>query len=48
MRLEIKELFGATVISDVYNANPSSMEEAIKELVQAEERKGYRCSRGYA
>lgn len=33
MRLEIKELFGATVISDVYNANPSSMEEAIKELV---------------
>ena len=34
MRLEIKELFGATVISDVYNANPSSMEEAIKELVR--------------
>ncbi|MBU4320476.1 MAG: UDP-N-acetylmuramoyl-tripeptide--D-alanyl-D-alanine ligase [Nitrospinae bacterium] len=34
MRLEIKELFGATVISDVYNANPASMEEAIKELVR--------------
>jgi len=34
MRLEIKELFGATVISDVYNANPSSMEEAIKDLVR--------------
>lgn len=34
MRLEFKELFGATVISDVYNANPASMEEAIKELVR--------------
>lgn len=34
MRLEIKKLLGATVISDVYNANPSSMEEAIKELVR--------------
>ncbi|MCX5718125.1 MAG: UDP-N-acetylmuramoyl-tripeptide--D-alanyl-D-alanine ligase [Nitrospirae bacterium] len=34
MRLEIKELFGAMVISDVYNANPASMEEAIKELVR--------------
>ena len=34
MRLEIKELLGATVISDVYNANPASMEEAIKELVR--------------
>lgn len=34
MRFEIKELVGATVISDVYNANPASMEEAIKELVR--------------
>jgi UDP-N-acetylmuramoyl-tripeptide--D-alanyl-D-alanine ligase len=34
MRLEIKDLGGATVISDVYNANPASMEEAIKELVR--------------
>jgi len=34
MRLEIKELLGSTVISDVYNANPASMEEAIKELVR--------------
>ncbi len=34
MRLEVKELFGATVISDVYNANPASMEEGIKELVR--------------
>jgi UDP-N-acetylmuramoyl-tripeptide--D-alanyl-D-alanine ligase len=34
MRLECKELFGAVVISDVYNANPASMEEAIKELVR--------------
>lgn len=34
MRLEFKELCGTTVISDVYNANPASMEEAIKELVR--------------
>ncbi|MBI4690140.1 MAG: UDP-N-acetylmuramoyl-tripeptide--D-alanyl-D-alanine ligase [Nitrospirae bacterium] len=34
MRLEIKEFMGATVISDVYNANPASMEAAIKELVR--------------
>jgi UDP-N-acetylmuramoyl-tripeptide--D-alanyl-D-alanine ligase len=34
MRLEFKELLGATIISDVYNANPASMEEAVKELVR--------------
>ncbi|HAM51812.1 MAG TPA: UDP-N-acetylmuramoyl-tripeptide--D-alanyl-D-alanine ligase [Nitrospiraceae bacterium] len=34
MRLELKDYLGATVISDVYNANPLSMEEAIKELVR--------------
>ncbi len=34
MRLEFRELLGATVISDVYNANPASMEEAVKELVR--------------
>ncbi|MCL5022994.1 MAG: UDP-N-acetylmuramoyl-tripeptide--D-alanyl-D-alanine ligase [Nitrospirae bacterium] len=34
MRHEVRELFGATVISDVYNANPASMEEAIKELAR--------------
>ncbi len=34
MRAEIKELFGALVISDVYNANPASMEEAVNELVR--------------
>jgi len=34
MRLELKELFGAAIISDVYNANPASMEEAVKELVR--------------
>jgi len=34
MRLELKELNGIKVISDVYNANPASMEEAIKELVR--------------
>ncbi len=34
MRLELKELKGAVVISDLYNANPASMEEAVKELVR--------------
>lgn len=34
MRFEVKDLFGAALISDVYNANPASMEEAIKELVR--------------
>lgn len=34
MRLEFKDLFGAAVISDVYNANPASMEEAVRELVR--------------
>jgi UDP-N-acetylmuramoyl-tripeptide--D-alanyl-D-alanine ligase len=34
MRLEIKELGSALVISDVYNANPASMEEALKELLR--------------
>ncbi|UCG79198.1 MAG: UDP-N-acetylmuramoyl-tripeptide--D-alanyl-D-alanine ligase [Nitrospirota bacterium] len=39
MRVEIKEMGGAVVISDVYNANPASMEEAIKELVRLREGK---------
>lgn len=34
MRLEIRELAGVLIISDVYNANRASMEEAIKELVR--------------
>ncbi len=34
MRLEINELGGALVISDVYNANPASMEEGLKELLR--------------
>ncbi len=34
MRMEIRELDGALVISDVYNANPSSMQEAVKELIR--------------
>lgn len=34
MRLEIRRLAGALVINDVYNANPSSMEEALQELVR--------------
>jgi UDP-N-acetylmuramoyl-tripeptide--D-alanyl-D-alanine ligase len=34
MRMEIKEIFGALVISDVYNANPASMGEALRELIR--------------
>lgn len=34
MRLEVREVDGVKVISDVYNANPASMEEAVKELVR--------------
>jgi UDP-N-acetylmuramoyl-tripeptide--D-alanyl-D-alanine ligase len=34
MRLELKALCGGTLISDVYNANPASMEEAVKELMR--------------
>jgi UDP-N-acetylmuramoyl-tripeptide--D-alanyl-D-alanine ligase len=34
MRLEIKHLLGALIISDVYNANPASVKEAIKELIR--------------
>ena len=32
MRLEFKDLNGVRIISDIYNANPASMEEAVKEL----------------
>ncbi|SPQ01520.1 UDP-N-acetylmuramoyl-tripeptide--D-alanyl-D-alanine ligase [Candidatus Sulfobium mesophilum] len=39
MRLEVKELSGALVISDVYNANPASMEEAVKELIRLKRRR---------
>ena len=34
MRLELRTFSGALVINDVYNANPASMEEALKELVR--------------
>ncbi len=34
MRLELKELNGARIICDMYNANPASMEEAVKELAR--------------
>lgn len=34
MRLEFKKIRGVTVLSDLYNANPSSMEQAIRELVR--------------
>lgn len=39
MRFEIKELKGLQIISDVYNANPASMEEAIKELVRLKKKR---------
>ncbi len=39
MRLEMKDFKGALVISDVYNANPASMEESIKELVRLKSRR---------
>ncbi|BCB95853.1 UDP-N-acetylmuramoyl-tripeptide--D-alanyl-D-alanine ligase [Dissulfurispira thermophila] len=34
MRFEIKKARGVTFLNDVYNANPSSMQEAINELVR--------------
>jgi len=34
LRYEVREFQGATLLSDVYNANPGSMEEALKELVR--------------
>ena len=34
MRLEIRTFSGALVINDVYNANPASMEVALRELIR--------------
>jgi UDP-N-acetylmuramyl pentapeptide synthase len=34
LRLEIRHLSGALIINDVYNANPASMEGALRELVR--------------
>ena len=34
LRLEIRRLSGALIINDVYNANPASMEEALRELAR--------------
>ncbi|MGW8272821.1 MAG: UDP-N-acetylmuramoyl-tripeptide--D-alanyl-D-alanine ligase [Thermodesulfovibrionales bacterium] len=39
MRLELKRSRGALVISDMYNANPASMDEALKELVRMKGRR---------
>jgi len=38
-RLTVTEISGMTVINDVYNANPASMQEAIKVVVNQEGRK---------
>jgi len=40
MRYEIKELRGALFLNDVYNANPASMQEALKELKRLRGEKG--------
>lgn len=39
MRLEIRELPGMLLIRDVYNANPASVEEALKELIRLRRRR---------
>lgn len=39
MRLEIKKFGGITYLNDVYNANPSSMEGSINELIRILENK---------
>lgn len=40
MRLEIKKFEGITYLNDVYNANPSSMEGSINELIRILKNKG--------
>ena len=39
MRFEVKSLNNVTLLSDVYNANPASMEEALKELIRLKGRR---------
>jgi UDP-N-acetylmuramoyl-tripeptide--D-alanyl-D-alanine ligase len=39
MRFEFKEFLGATVICDAYNANPASMDGALKELAQMKKKR---------
>lgn len=39
MRMEVLEHEGALVIRDVYNANPASMEEAVKELLRLKKKR---------
>jgi UDP-N-acetylmuramoyl-tripeptide--D-alanyl-D-alanine ligase len=34
MRLKVKEMSGMIIVRDVYNANPASMEAAIREMVR--------------
>lgn len=42
MRFEVKKCRGATFLNDVYNANPSSMQEALKELTRLLTNRGSR------
>ncbi|MBF0565627.1 MAG: UDP-N-acetylmuramoyl-tripeptide--D-alanyl-D-alanine ligase [Nitrospirae bacterium] len=39
MRFDIRQRDGATILFDVYNANPASMAEAVKELVRLRHRR---------
>lgn len=39
MRLEFREMYGATLINDIYNANPASMEGAVKELLRLKKKR---------
>lgn len=51
MRFEIKRYEGAILLNDVYNANPSSMQESINELIRfitAKDKKGCKYKRAIA
>ena len=48
MRYEIKQTGGITVLSDMYNANPSSMEAAINELARLRKVAAHKAGRAVA